>query len=226
MSRKGKKYIAAFSKVDRSKFYSIEDAISLLKEIKFVKFDETIDLSINLNLKKNHTVRDTIVLPNQFMKPKRILVFAKGDRADEARAFGATYVGDDDLINKIKSGWDEFDIVVATPDMMKDVGRLGPILGKRGLMPNPKTQTVTNNLKDAINSLKKGRTEFRANKNGVISFSFGKSSMDNEKIKENYDEFIKEVVKKRPSDLKGAFIDSIYISSTMGPSIKVDFVWR
>ncbi len=110
--------------------------------------------------------------------------------------------------------------------MMKDVGRLGPILGKRGLMPNPKTQTVTNNLKDAINSLKKGRTEFRANKNGVISFSFGKSSMDNEKIKENYDEFIKEVVKKRPSDLKGAFIDSIYISSTMGPSIKVDFVWR
>ncbi len=172
MSKKGKKYIEAFSKVDKNKFYNIEDAILLLKEIKFAKFDETIDISINLNLKKNHTVRDTIVLPNQFMKPKRILVFAKGDRADEARAFGATHVGDDDLINKIKSGWDEFDVVVATPDMMKDVGRLGPILGKRGLMPNPKTQTVTNNLKDAINSLKKGRTEFRANKNGVISFSF------------------------------------------------------
>ncbi|QMU99174.1 50S ribosomal protein L1 [Borrelia sp. A-FGy1] len=224
MAKVGKKYMQALAKIDKSKSYSVDDAISLLKEIKFVKFDETIDVSINLNLKKSHTVRDTIVLPNQFMKEKRILVFAKGDRAEEAREAGATYVGDDDFINKIKSGFDEFDIVVATPDMMKEVGKLGPILGKRGLMPNPKTQTVTNDVKGAIISLKKGRIEYRANKNGVINFSIGKSSMDNKKIIENYDEFIKELLKKRPSDLKGTFVDSVYISSTMGPSMKIDFV--
>ncbi|WP_445435961.1 50S ribosomal protein L1 [Candidatus Borreliella tachyglossi] len=224
MAKVGKKYIQALSKVDKLKSYNIDDAISLLKEIKFVKFDETVDISINLNLKKNHTVRDTVVLPNQFMKEKRILVFAKGDRADEAREAGATYVGDDDFISQVKGGFDDFDIVVATPDMMKDVGKLGPILGKRGLMPNPKTQTVTNDLRGAIASLKKGRTEFRANKNGVINFSVGKSSMDNKKIKENYDEFIRELLKKRPSDLKGTFVNSVYISSTMGPSMKIDFV--
>ncbi|AHE62716.1 50S ribosomal protein L1 [Borrelia parkeri] len=224
MAKSGKKYIQALSKVDKLKSYSIDDAISLLKEIKFVKFDETIDVSVNLNLKKNHTVRDTVVLPNQFMREKRILVFAKGDKAEEAREAGATYVGDDDLINKVKGGFSEFDVVVATPDMMKDVGKLGPILGKRGLMPNPKTQTITNDLKGTIASLKKGRTEFRANKNGVINFSVGKSSMDNNKVKENYDEFIKELLKRRPSDLKGTFVDSVYMSSTMGPSVKIDFV--
>ncbi|UER67568.1 50S ribosomal protein L1 [Borrelia sp. BU AG58] len=224
MAKVGKKYIQALSRVDKLMSYNIDDAISLLKEIKFAKFDETIDVSINLNLKKNHTVRDTIVLPNQFMREKRILVFAKGDRAGEAIEAGATYVGDDDLLNKVKGGFDEFDIVVATPDMMKDVGKLGPILGKRGLMPNPRTQTVTNDVRGAISSLKKGRTEYRANKNGVISFSIGKSSMDNEKIRENYDEFIGELLKKRPSDLKGTFVDSVYISSTMGPSVKIDFV--
>ncbi|AAX16901.1 MULTISPECIES: 50S ribosomal protein L1 [Borrelia] len=224
MAKSGKKYMQAISKIDKLKSYSIDDAISLLKEIKFVKFDETIDVSINLNLKKNHTVRDTVVLPNQFMKEKRILVFAKGDRAQEAKEAGAAYVGDDDLINKVKGGFSDFDIVVATPDMMKDVGKLGPILGKRGLMPNPKTQTITNDLKGTIAGLKKGRTEFRANKNGVLNFSVGKSSMDNKKIKENYDEFIKELLKRRPSDLKGTFVDSVYISSTMGPSVKIDFV--
>ncbi|UPA12065.1 50S ribosomal protein L1 [Borrelia venezuelensis] len=224
MAKSGKKYIQALSKVDKLKSYSIDDAISLLKEIKFVKFDETIDVSVNLNLKKNHTVRDTVVLPNQFMREKRILVFAKGDKAEEAREAGAAYVGDDDLINKVKGGFSDFDVVVATPDMMKDVGKLGPILGKRGLMPNPKTQTITNDLKGTIASLKKGRTEFRANKNGVINFSVGKSSMDNNKVKENYDEFIKELLKRRPSDLKGTFVDSVYMSSTMGPSVKIDFV--
>ncbi|AFI31178.1 50S ribosomal protein L1 [Borrelia crocidurae] len=224
MAKSGKKYIQALSKVNKLKSYNIDDAISLLKEIKFVKFDETIDVSVNLNLKKNHTVRETLVLPHQFMKEKRILVFAKGEKAEEAREFGAAYVGDDDLINKIKDGFSDFDVVVATPDMMKDVGKLGPILGKRGLMPNPKTQTITNDLKGTIASLKKGRTEFRANKNGVINFSVGKSSMDSKKIRENYDEFIKELLKRRPSDLKGTFVNSVYVSSTMGPSVKIDFV--
>ncbi|WP_421622769.1 50S ribosomal protein L1 [Borrelia sp. MN22-0132] len=224
MAKSGKKYMQALSKVDKLKSYSIDDAISLLKEIKFVRFDETIDISVNLNLKKNHTVRDTVVLPNQFMREKRILVFAKGDKAEEAREAGAAYVGDDDLINKVKGGFIDFDVVVATPDMMRDVGKLGPILGKRGLMPNPKTQTITNDLKGTIASLKKGRTEFRANKNGVINFSIGKFSMDNSKVKENYDEFIKELLKRRPSDLKGTFVDSVYMSSTMGPSVKIDFV--
>ncbi|WP_024655420.1 50S ribosomal protein L1 [Borrelia hispanica] len=224
MAKSGKKYIQALSKVDKLRAYDIDDAISLLKEIKFVKFDETIDVSVNLNLKKNHTVRETLVLPHQFMREKRILVFAKGEKAEEAREFGAAYVGDDDLINKIKGGFSDFDVVVATPDMMKDVGKLGPILGKRGLMPNPKTQTITNDLKATIASLKRGRTEFRANKNGVINFSVGKSSMDSKKIRENYDEFIKELLKRRPSDLKGTFVDSVYVSSTMGPSVKIDFV--
>ncbi|WKC57948.1 50S ribosomal protein L1 [Borrelia sp. P9F1] len=224
MAKVGKKYIRALSRIDGLKSYSIDDAISLVKEIKFAKFDETIDISINLNLKKNHSVRDTVILPNQFMREKRILVFAKGDKAEEARESGAAYVGDDDLLNKIKGGFDEFDVVVATPDMMKDVGKLGPILGKRGLMPNPRTQTVTNDVRGAIASLKKGRAEYRANKNGVINFSIGKSSMDSKKIRENCDEFIRELLKKRPSDLKGTFVNSVYISSTMGPSMKIDFV--
>ncbi|MCK4796947.1 MAG: 50S ribosomal protein L1, partial [Spirochaetes bacterium] len=166
--------------------------------------------------------RDTVVLPNTFGKDKRILVFAKGDNVKEAKEAGATYVGDEEYIEKIKKGWLEFDIIIATPDMMKDVGKLGPILGRRGLMPNPKTGTVTADVKGAIAELKKGRVEFRADKTGVVHLGIGKMSMDHAKLRENIKSFYEEVLRKRPVDLKGEYINSMYISSTMGLGIKIN----
>ena len=151
----------------------------------YAKFDETVEVSMKLNIKSKHTIRDVMALPHLFGKEKKILVFAKGDKAEEARKAGAAFVGDDDLIEKIKGGWLDFDIAVATPDMMKDVGKLGQILGRRGLMPNPKTQTVTFNIKEALDELKKGRVEYRADKGGVVHLAVGKLSMDKEKITEN-----------------------------------------
>ena len=171
----GKKYIEAAKKIDSQKSYPLNEALALVKESAFAKFDETVELSIRLNLKKSQTVRDTLVLPNQFGAEKRILVFAKGEKATEAKNAGALYVGDDDLVEKIKNGWTEFDIAIATPDMMKDVGRLGPILGRRGLMPNPKTKTVTFDVAEAIAELQKGRVEFRSDKTGVVHLQLGKS---------------------------------------------------
>jgi large subunit ribosomal protein L1 len=187
----------------------------------FAKFDETVEVSINLALKKSQTVRDTVVLPHQFKGEKKILVFAKGDKAEEARQAGATYVGDEDLIEKIKGGWLDFDIAVATPDMMKDVGKLGQILGRRGLMPNPKTQTVTFDIKGALNELKKGRIEFRSDKTGVIHLAIGKVSMEPKAIAENLVTVLQEIERKKPADAKGNFIKSIYISSTMGPGVRI-----
>lgn len=219
--KRGKKYRQALEKIDREHRYQPEEAIRLLKEISFAKFDETIELSMNLNLKKSATVRDTLVLPNQFSAEKKILVFAKGEKADEAREAGAAYVGDDDLIEKIKDGWLDFDVAVATPDMMKDVGRLGPILGRRGLMPNPKTQTVTFDLTAAINELKKGRVEFRSDKTGVIHLPVGKVSMEPAQIAENVKAVVSEVEKRRPADTKGDFVETVAVSSTMGPGVKL-----
>ena len=166
--RRGKKYLEALQQIDRTNFYSFEEAVALVKKVAFAKFDETVEISLNLSLKKSQTVRDTVVLPNQFSDEKRVLVFAKGEKAQEALDAGATYVGDADLVEKIRGGWLDFDVAVATPDMMKDVGRLGPILGRRGLMPNPKTQTVTFDIKGALEELKQGRVEFRSDKTGVV----------------------------------------------------------
>ncbi|MFW5880553.1 MAG: 50S ribosomal protein L1 [Spirochaetota bacterium] len=219
--KRGKKYRQALEKIDREHRYEPEEAIRLLKELSFAKFDETVELSMNLNIKKSATVRDTLVLPNQFSAEKKILVFAKGEKADEAREAGAAYVGDDDLIEKIKDGWLDFDVAVATPDMMKDVGRLGPILGRRGLMPNPKTQTVTFDLAAAINELKKGRVEFRSDKTGVIHLPVGKVSMEPEKIAENVRAVVSEVEKRRPAETKGDFVETVAVSSTMGPGVKL-----
>ncbi|MBU8913901.1 MAG: 50S ribosomal protein L1 [Spirochaetales bacterium] len=219
--RGGKKYRSAIATYDRQQMYSTEEAVGMVKQLAFAKFDETVELSMNLNLKKSATVRDTLVLPNQFSAEKKILVFAKGEKADEARDAGATYVGDDDLIEKIKGGWLDFDVAVATPDMMKDVGRLGPILGRRGLMPNPKTQTVTFNIKAALDELRKGRVEFRSDKTGVVHLAVGKVSMEPASIAENIDIVISEVEKRRPADTKGDFIRTIAVSSTMGPGVKV-----
>lgn len=221
--RHGKKYREALTKYDKQKLYKYEEAVKLVKSLSYVKFDETIELSMNLNLKKSQGVRDTLVLPNQFAEEKKILVFAKGDKAQEARDAGAAFVGDADLVEKIKNGWLDFDIAVATPDMMKDVGRLGPILGRRGLMPNPKTQTVTLNIKEAIEELKKGRIEFRSDKTGVIHLAVGKVSMEPEKIVENLELVVDEIIKKKPNDVKGDFVKSVALSSTMGPGVKVQY---
>lgn len=219
--KKGKKFQEAVKKYNKQEVYSFEDGAKLAKEIAFAKFDETIDLSVRLNLKKGQSVRDTLVLPNQFKGEKKILVFAKGDKAEEAKAAGAAYVGDTDLVEKIRGGWLDFDVAVATPDMMKDVGKLGPVLGRRGLMPNPKTHTVTFDVKEAIAELKKGRTEYRSDKTGIVSVSVGKVSMDAAQIVENIKLVVSEVERKRPADAKGDFVLSLAISSTMGPGIKV-----
>jgi large subunit ribosomal protein L1 len=219
--KRGKKYKDSLKAFDRMQSYPRTEAIDLVKKLAFAKFDETVELSMNLNVKKSTTIRDTLVLPHQFKGEKKILVFAKGDKAEEARKAGAAYVGDDDLIEKVRSGWTDFDVAVATPDMMKDVGKLGPILGRRGLMPNPKTQTVTFEVTAAINELKKGRVEFRSDKTGVIHMAVGKVSMDAAQLNENIQAVISEVERKRPSDTKGDFVNSIAISSTMGPGIKV-----
>jgi large subunit ribosomal protein L1 len=166
-------------------------------------------------------VRDTVVLPHQFRGEKRILVFCRPERVKEALEAGATYAGDAELIEKIKGGWLDFDIAVATPDMMKDVGKLGMVLGRRGLMPNPKTGTVTNDLPAALNELRKGRTEYRTDKSNIIHLPVGKISMDAEKIAENLTVLVDEVNRKRPADAKGDFVASIYLTPTMGPSVKV-----
>ena len=221
--KRGKKYQEAAKKVDRNQLYSLLDAAKLVKDCSFAKFTETVEISVCLQLKKSQTVRDTVVLPNQFQAQKKILVFAKGDKAQEALDAGAAYVGDTELIEKVRSGWMDFDVAVATPDMMKDVGRLGPILGRRGLMPNPKTHTVTFDIKEALAELNKGRVEFRADKTGVVHLAIGKVNMDAEKIAENAQATIDEIMRKKPVDAKGEFVLSVALSSTMGPGVHVDF---
>jgi large subunit ribosomal protein L1 len=219
--KRGKKYRDAIKKYNKQEQYPLEKAVELVKEMSFVKFDETVEVALKLNIKEKHAIRDTLVFPHSFGKEKRILVFAKGDKAEEAKKNGAAYVGDAELIEKIKGGWLDFDIAVATPDMMKDVGKLGQILGRRGLMPNPKTQTVTVDVKGAIQELKKGRVEFRADKTGVVHMAVGKVSMEADKLKENVKTLLETIERKRPSDIKGEFIRSVALSSTMGPGIKI-----
>jgi len=217
----GKKYLESLKKYDATVTYDLVSAADLVKKLAFAKFDETVDLSVKLNLKKSQSVRDTVVLPHQFRGEKKVLVFGKSEKEKEALEAGATYVGSDDLIEKVKGGWLDFDIAVATPDMMKDVGKLGMVLGRKGLMPNPKTGTVTFDLKGAIAELKKGRVEFRADKTGVIHLPVGKVSMEPAKIAENVEAVLAEIKRKKPADAKGDFIQSVSISSTMGPGVWV-----
>ncbi|MDA3939277.1 MAG: 50S ribosomal protein L1 [Spirochaetia bacterium] len=218
----GKKYTEALGKYEKQSYFPVDKALELIKDVAFAKFDETVELSVRLHLKKSQSVRDTLVLPFQFSAEKKVLVFAKGEKADEAKEAGAAYVGDVDLVEKIKGGWLDFDVAVATPDMMKDVGKLGPILGRRGLMPNPKTQTVTFDVKGALAELKKGRVEYRSDKTGVVHFAVGKVSMDAAQMKSNAMLVIEDIAKKKPSDTKGDFFKTIALSSTMGPGVKVD----
>ncbi|MDR3115854.1 MAG: 50S ribosomal protein L1 [Treponema sp.] len=219
--RHGKKYLDKLKKYDPTVSYGLKEALDVVKTLGTAQFDETVDLSVKLNLKKSQSVRDTVVLPHQFRGEKRILVFCKAEKEKEAQEAGATYIGAEDLIEKIKGGWLDFDVAVATPDMMKDVGKLGMVLGRRGLMPNPKTGTVTFDLKGALAELRKGRTEFRADKTGVVHLAVGKISMENEKVAENIKTAVAEIKRKRPVDAKGEFIRTISVASTMGPGVWV-----
>ena len=217
----GKKYRESIKKYNADTSYELKEALGMVKSMAYAKFDETVDLSVKLNLKKSQSVRDTVVLPNQFRGEKKILVFCKPEKEKEAQDAGATFVGADDLIEKVKGGWTDFDVAVATPDMMKDVGKLGMVLGRKGLMPNPKTGTVTFDLKGALSELKKGRVEFRADKTGVVHMAVGKVSMDPEKVAENIQVTITEIKRKRPADAKGEFIRTVSVASTMGPGVWV-----
>ncbi len=217
----GKKYNEAVKKYDREREYEVPAACALVKELHFAKFDETVEVHVRLNLKKSQSVRDTVVLPNQFRGEKKILVFCKPDKEKEALEAGAAFAGADELIEKIKGGWLDFDVAVATPDMMKDVGKLGMVLGRKGLMPNPKTGTVTHDLKAAVAELRKGRTEFRTDKSNIIHLAIGKVSMEPGLVAENVKTLLDEVARKKPADAKGDFVGSVYLTSTMGPAVHV-----
>ncbi len=219
----GKKYQDSLKKYDVSKKYDVAEACKLVKDLHYVKFDETIELSISLRLAKNQTVRDTLVFPHQFAGEKKVLVFCKDERVKEALDAGAAYAGSTEYIEKVKGGWTEFDVAVATPDMMKDVGRLGMVLGRKGLMPNPKTGTVTNDIAAAVGELKKGRTEYRADKGGVVHIAVGKVSMDEKNTAENVNAFLAELNRKKPADAKAGFVRSVSLSSSMGPGVWIDY---
>lgn len=218
----GKKYRASAAKYDLTKKYDVAAACQMVKDMKVANFDETVEVHVNLKMDKSTSVRDTLVFPNQFKGEKRVLVFCKGDKVDESLKAGAAYAGSDEYIEKVKGGWLDFDVAVATPDMMKDVGRLGMVLGRKGLMPNPKTGTVTNDVVAAISELKKGRTEYRADKGGVIHIAVGKLSMEPAKVAENVNVLLSEVAKKAPNGVVQNFITSVSLSSTMGPGVWVD----
>lgn len=221
--KRGKQYKAALAKYDADKAYEVLEACKVVQNIKFAKFDETVEAHVKLRLTKSQSVRDTLVFPHQFKEEKRILVFCKEDRVKDALEAGATYAGSDEYIQKVKDGWLDFDIAVATPDMMKDVGRLGMVLGRKGLMPNPKTGTVTNDIGAAIGELKKGRTEYRADKGGVVHIAVGKVSMDADKIAENISALLAEITRKKPSDAKAGFVQSVSVSSSMSPGVWIDY---
>lgn len=222
----GKKYTEAAKLVDRATLYDPADAIALVKKTSTAKFDETVEVHIKTGCDGRHAeqqVRGAVVLPNGTGKTVKVLVFAKGDKLAEAEAAGADYVGGDELIPKIQNdGWLDFDVVVATPDMMGVVGRLGKILGPKGLMPNPKAGTVTMDVTKAVNDIKAGKIEYRLDKSNIIHVPVGKVSFDEAKLQENMDALMEAIVKARPSALKGQYLRSITLATTMGPGVKVN----
>ena len=223
--KRGKKYLEAASKIEKGKAYSIEEAVSLLKETKVAKFDESVELVLRLNLdtkKADQQLRGATVLPNGIGKTKKVLVIARGAKATEAKEAGADYVGELDMIEKIeKENWFDFDTMIATPDMMPALGKIGRVLGPRGLMPNPKTGTVTMDVKKAVEDVKKGRVEYRTDSYGNVAVLVGKVSFDNEKLVENIKSFVGLINKTKPSAVKGKYMLNISVSTTMGPGIKV-----
>nr|WP_304442031.1 50S ribosomal protein L1 [Thermoactinomyces sp. DSM 45892] len=225
VAKHGKKYLEATKKVDRLKQYDIAEALTLVKELSTAKFDETVEAAFRLGIdtkKADQQVRGAVVLPHGTGKTQRVLVFAKGEKAKEAELAGADYVGDEDLINKIQQGWFDFDVVVATPDMMGQVGRLGRVLGPKGLMPNPKTGTVTFEVEKAINEIKAGKIEYRGDKAGIIHAPIGKVSFTEAQLAENLQALADALMKAKPAAAKGTYMKSVTVSSTMGPGVSVN----
>ncbi len=220
--KRGKNIESAKSQIDKTLYYSIEDAVEKMKSVKYVKFDETVDMAVKIVHKSFQNIRGSATLPAGTGKEKKVLVLCKGDKQKEAEAAGADYVGADDMIDKIKEGWIDFQAVVATPDMMSQVGKLGPILGRKGLMPKPKAGTVTDDIKGIVKELKGGRIEYKCDKTGVIHSSVGKTSFENNALIENIKAFFNQIIKDKPSDAKGNYIKSVHISSSMGPGIKIN----
>jgi large subunit ribosomal protein L1 len=225
MRKRGKKFTAARTLVPADRTYSIEDAIPLVQKAKFAKFDETVDISLRLGVDPKHAdqmVRGTVVLPHGLGKSKRVLAIAGGEKQKEAQAAGADVVGGEEMVEKIQGGFMDFDAVVATPDMMRAVGRLGKVLGPRGLMPNPKTGTVTTDIAKAVQEIKAGKVEFRVDKTGIIHAPVGKSSFPAANLIANAHALVDSIVKAKPAAAKGKYLRSVTVSSTMGPGVRID----
>jgi large subunit ribosomal protein L1 len=225
MAKRGKKLVEAAKLVDRAKFYAVQEAVDLVKKTSVVKFDATVEVAFRLGVdpkKADQQIRGAVVLPNGTGKTQRVLVFAKGEKAKEAEAAGADYVGDTDYITKIQQGWFDFDVIVATPDMMGEVGKLGRVLGPKGLMPNPKTGTVSFDVTKAVNEIKAGKVEYRLDKAGIIHVPIGKVSFDDNKLVENFTTVYETLMKAKPAAAKGTYMKSVNATSTMGPGVKVD----
>ena len=225
MAKKSKKMQEALKKVDATKAYSVEEAVALAKETNIAKFDATVEVAYKLNVdpkKADQQIRGAVVLPNGTGKTQTVLVFAKGEKAKEAEAAGADFVGDDDMVQKIQGGWFGFDVVVATPDMMATVGKLGRVLGPKGLMPNPKTGTVTMDVTKAVNEVKAGKVTYRVDKAGNVHVPIGKVSFEDDKLVENFKTINDVLVKAKPSAAKGQYIKNISVTTTFGPGVHVD----
>lgn len=224
MAKKSKRYLEAAKLVDSSKSYSIEEAVALLKKVATSKMDESVELSFNLNVDPRHAdqlIRGAMVLPNGTGKTQTVAVVADGEKAKEAQEAGADFVGDQDLIDKISKGWFGFDVLVATPNMMGKLGRLGRVLGPKGLMPNPKTGTVTMDVANAVDEIKKGKVTYRVDRDGNLNVMLGKASFDEEKLIENFKAIYTRIVKARPSSIKGTYMNTCVLTSTMGPAIHI-----
>lgn len=225
MAKKSKKMQEALKKVDATKAYSVEEAVALAKDTNIAKFDATVEVAYKLNVdpkKADQQIRGAVVLPNGTGKTQTVLVFAKGEKAKEAEAAGADFVGDDDMVAKIQGGWFDFDVVVATPDMMATVGKLGRVLGPKGLMPNPKSGTVTFELEKAIKDIKAGKVEYRLDKANIIHCPIGKVSFGQEKLEENFNAIMSAIIKAKPAAAKGKYLRSVTLTSTMGPGVRVN----